>query len=78
MSTLVNRKYRYDMATPWTVREGETPWNVYPRPQMKRDSFLCLNGKWKIACETKQKTEPATTNEPVPCDEKWERKRPSP
>ena len=57
MSTLVNRKYHYDMATPWTVREGETPWNVYPRPQMKRDSFLCLNGKWKIACETKHKTE---------------------
>ena len=24
------------------------PWNVYPRPQMKRDSFLCLNGDWEI------------------------------
>ncbi len=22
------------------------PWNVYPRPQLKRDSFLCLNGLW--------------------------------
>ena len=22
------------------------PWNVYPRPQMKRDSFLNLNGEW--------------------------------
>jgi len=22
------------------------PWNVYPRPMMKRDSFFCLNGKW--------------------------------
>ena len=22
------------------------PWNVYPRPRMKRDSFLCLNGAW--------------------------------
>ncbi len=21
-------------------------WNIYPRPQMKRDSFICLNGKW--------------------------------
>jgi len=37
--------------------EGETlqadphaiPWNVYPRPQMKRDSFLCLNGEWEVA-----------------------------
>lgn len=24
----------------------EVPWNVYPRPMMKRDSFLCLNGTW--------------------------------
>ena len=32
--------------------EGENlpavPWNVYPRPQMKRDSFFCLNGEWDI------------------------------
>ena len=30
--------------------EGESltgqPWNIYPRPQMKRDSFYCLNGEW--------------------------------
>ena len=35
-----------DLYTP----EGEalrgTPWQVYPRPQMKRDSYLNLNGKW--------------------------------
>ena len=34
------------------TEEGEnlqgTPWNVYPRPQMRRDSFFCLNGKWKL------------------------------
>ena len=24
----------------------EIPWNTYPRPQMKRDSFFCLNGEW--------------------------------
>ena len=33
--------------------QGETlsgiPWNVYPRPQMRRDSFLCLNGEWDIS-----------------------------
>ena len=23
-----------------------TPWTVYPRPQMKRDSYLNLNGEW--------------------------------
>jgi len=29
----------------------EIPWNVYPRPQLKRDSFFCLNGKWDIIAE---------------------------
>ena len=24
----------------------ETPWNIYPRPKMVRDSFICLNGEW--------------------------------
>ncbi len=24
----------------------ETPWTVYPRPQMRRDSYLNLNGQW--------------------------------
>ena len=39
----------------WTP-EGENlknnpqlqPWNVYPRPQMRRDSFLNLNGAWEF------------------------------
>ena len=22
------------------------PWNEYPRPQLRRDSFVCLNGEW--------------------------------
>lgn len=22
------------------------PWNVYPRPQLKRESYICLNGEW--------------------------------
>lgn len=26
----------------------EIPWDVYPRPQMKRDSFFCLNGEWEF------------------------------
>ena len=29
----------------------ETPWTVYPRPQMKRDSYLNLNGWWDLALE---------------------------
>ncbi len=27
----------------------EIPWDVYPRPMMKRDSFFCLNGKWSLS-----------------------------
>ena len=33
--------------------EGEnlqrTPWQVYPRPQMRRDSYLNLNGEWEFS-----------------------------
>jgi len=32
------------------TKEGKeltgVPWNCYPRPQMRRDSFFCLNGEW--------------------------------
>ena len=31
-----------------------TPWTVYPRPQMKRDSYLNLNGKWEFAVQEEQ------------------------
>ena len=31
------------------LESGETPWQVYPRPQMKRDSYLNLNGYWDFA-----------------------------
>lgn len=24
------------------------PWNIYPRPKMVRDSFICLNGEWDL------------------------------
>ena len=26
-----------------------TPWNVYPRPQMRRDNWLNLNGEWEFS-----------------------------
>ncbi len=35
-----------NLTTPWGEALGETPWNHYPRPQMRRESFLCLNGPW--------------------------------
>ena len=28
-----------------------TPWTVYPRPQMKRDSYVNLNGIWDFSGE---------------------------
>ena len=28
-----------------------TPWTVYPRPQMKRDSYLSLNGEWDFSVD---------------------------
>ena len=34
----------------------QQPWNAYPRPQLRRDSFLCLNGWWDFA----------VTQEPTP------------
>ena len=27
----------------------ETPWQVYPRPQMRRDSYVNLNGGWEFS-----------------------------
>ena len=38
------------MLQPMMTTRGEnlkgTPWRVYPRPQMKRDSYINLNGDW--------------------------------
>ncbi len=38
------------------TEEGENlpkiPWDTYPRPQMKRDSFFCLNGEWEFCTST--------------------------
>ena len=35
----------------------ETPWNRYPRPQMKREEWLCLNGKWNFYSDNVLKRE---------------------
>ena len=44
------------------TKEGRTlpevPWNVYPRPLMKRNSFLCLNGKWDFSICNSEDDEP--------------------
>ncbi len=37
------------LTTPFEEKAGETPWSDYPRPGMKRDSYLCLNGDWSLS-----------------------------
>ena len=39
-----------DLYTPRGETISGTPWDVYPRPQLRRDSFLNLNGSWEFAC----------------------------
>ena len=34
-----------------------TPWEVYPRPQMRRESYVNLNGTWELAV-TQEKSRP--------------------
>ncbi len=36
------------LPTPWTeaAAKAEVPLSVYPRPQLQRDEWMCLNGKW--------------------------------
>lgn len=52
-----------DLYTP----EGEAltgqPWNVHPRPQLRRDSFFCLNGEWEFRANG---GEPETIRVPFP------------
>ena len=32
------------------------PWSIYPRPQMKRDSYINLNGEWEFSVNTPEFT----------------------
>ncbi len=40
----------HDLMTSRGETLSGTPWTVYPRPQMKRDSYLNLNGDWEFSC----------------------------
>ena len=33
---------------------ADCPWNEYPRPDFKRNSFICLNGKWDFSVSRTQ------------------------
>ena len=41
-----------------------TPFNIYPRPQLKRESFICLNGEWDLAI-TKSESIPQKFDERI-------------
>ena len=36
------------LTTVWGENLTGTPWEVYPRPQMRRDSYVNLNGLWNL------------------------------
>ncbi len=42
-----------DLKTPYQI--DDTPFNEYPRPQFKRQSFINLNGKWNFKITKKNK-----------------------
>ena len=48
-----------DLYTPegekFVSERPSTPWNVYPRPSLVRDSFFCLNGTWKLLARKGEK-----------------------
>ena len=37
-------------------RLPDVPWERYPRPQMVREDWLCLNGDWELDCHGAQQT----------------------
>ena len=43
------------LTTPFEKETGEVPLSNYPRPLLERDSYICLNGKWKFRVERKGK-----------------------
>ena len=47
--------------TPWVEKVNpKLPWNVYPRPQLKRAQWVNLNGQWNYAIKDLQSGEPAS------------------
>ncbi len=42
---------RCDLTTTAGESLSGTPWTEYPRPQMRRESYVNLNGQWNFSCE---------------------------
>ncbi len=49
MSAFVSLKTKYESE----LDENAVPFSEYPRPQLKRSSYLCLNGKWDFEIKRK-------------------------
>ena len=47
------------LLTRWGKNIGDIPLSQYPRPQFKRNSYFCLNGKWQLSF-SKEKRIPAS------------------
>ncbi len=41
------------LTTEYEKNIGEIPFSEYPRPQLKRNSYLCLNGLWSFSVENR-------------------------
>lgn len=43
-----NKRITKNLSTDFelNLKENIIPWQTYPRPQLKRDSYICLNGQW--------------------------------
>ena len=50
--------------TPWGETIGENPWQTYPRPQLKRESYVNLNGLWEFTV-TEDKRLPKTYDKQI-------------
>ncbi len=48
---LVRLKTKYEEE----LDDKKLPFDEYPRPMMKRDSYTCLNGKWSFTVKAKEK-----------------------
>ena len=48
MTALVQLTTEYEKAL------NKEPFSEYPRPQLKRESYLCLNGEWNFSILNKK------------------------
>ena len=53
------------LKTPFEA-DNSSSWNEYPRPQFKRESYLCLNGEWKLSVAKKGEKRTSLGNINVP------------